>query len=154
MRIKWAKKPVIKSCNWLLLYLCFFGGIVGLAGTASANEPFGMFKGTASLEPGRILVMVAEIENCSFCRQVKNDFLLPLTLDSKRAPLFQVRRIGFNSQTILTTFSGQIISQSDLATALAADFSPTVLSLNPTNGRRIGQDLVGLVTPDFYGFYL
>jgi hypothetical protein len=51
-------------------------------------------------------------------------------------------------------FSAQKISQQDLAMVLSADFSPTLIFLNPRSGKRIGADIVGLVTPDFYGFYL
>jgi hypothetical protein len=54
----------------------------------------------------------------------------------------------------LTDFSAQRISQQDLAQVLFADFSPTLIFLNPRSGERIGEDIVGLVTPDFYGFYL
>jgi hypothetical protein len=62
--------------------------------------------------------------------------------------------IDLNSQQMLTDFSAQRISQQDLAAALSADFSPTLIFLNPRSGERIGEDIVGLVTPDFYGFYL
>ena len=67
MNIKWVIKRVIKSCSWLLLTLWFPAAMVVTVGTASANEPFGMFKDTASLEPDRVLVLLAEVENCSFC---------------------------------------------------------------------------------------
>ena len=154
MNIKWVIKRVIKSCSWLLLTLWFPAGMVVTAGTASANEPFGMFKDTASLEPDRVLVLLAEVENCSFCKRVKNDFLLPLTLDPKWEPLFQVRRIDLNSQAIVTDFTAQKISQQELSQAFNADFSPTVMFIHPRTGQRIGEDIVGLVTPDFYGFYL
>jgi len=75
-------------------------------------------------------------------------------MDPILEPLFQVRRIDLNSQQMLTDFSAKQISQKHLAQALLADFSPTLIFLNPRSGERIGEDIVGLVTPDFYGFYL
>jgi thioredoxin-related protein len=113
-----------------------------------------MLQDSRLLQPDRVLVLLAEVENCSFCKRVKDDFLLPLTMDPEWAPLFQVMLIDLNSQQMLTDFSAQRISQQDLAAALSADFSPTLIFLNPRSGERIGEDIVGLVTPDFYGFYL
>lgn len=113
-----------------------------------------MLQDSRLLQPDRVLVLVAEVENCSFCKRVKDNFLLPLTMDPEWEPLFQVVRIDLNSQQMLTDFSAQRISQQDLAEALSADFSPTLIFLNPRSGERIGEDIVGLVTPDFYGFYL
>ena len=123
-------------------------------GNASANDPFSMLKDSSSLSPDRVLILVAEIENCSFCKRVKNNFLLPLTQDKKWEPMFQVRRIDLNSLALVTDFSADTTTQKNLALALSADFSPTVLFLDPRSGERIGQDIIGLVTPDFYGFYL
>ena len=138
-----------KQCIWLLFVL------LGLAaGYTAAEDAFPILKDSRSLQSDRVLVLVAEIEDCSFCEQVKNDFLLPLTLDPKWEPLFQVMRIDLNSPQMLMGFSAQKISQQDLAMVLSADFSPTLIFLNPRSGKRIGADIVGLVTPDFYGFYL
>ena len=123
-------------------------------GNAGANDPFSMLKDSSSLSPDRVLILVAEIENCSFCKRVKNNFLLPLTQDKKWEPMFQVRRIDLNSLALVTDFSADTTTQKNLAQALSADFSPTVLFLDPRSGERIGQDIIGLVTPDFYGFYL
>ena len=145
MNSRWFRK----QCHWLLFVL------LGLAaGYTVAEDAFPILKDSRSLQSDRVLVLVAEIEDCSFCEQVKNDFLLPLTLDPKWEPLFQVMRIDLNSPQMLMGFSAQKISQQDLAMALSADFSPTLIFLNPRSGKRIGEDIVGLVTPDFYGFYL
>ncbi|MFQ3310622.1 MAG: thioredoxin-related protein [Oceanospirillaceae bacterium] len=139
----------IKHMHWLLLLILWLP-----AGHANAEDAFPMLQDSRLLQPDRVLVLLAEVENCSFCKRVKDDFLLPLTMDPEWAPLFQVMLIDLNSQQMLTDFSAQRISQQDLAAALSADFSPTLIFLNPRSGERIGEDIVGLVTPDFYGFYL
>jgi thioredoxin-related protein len=139
----------IKHLHWLLLLILWLP-----ASHANAEDAFPMLQDSRLLQPDRVLVLLAEVENCSFCKRVKDDFLLPLTMDPEWAPLFQVMLIDLNSQQMLTDFSAQRISQQDLAAALSADFSPTLIFLNPRSGERIGEDIVGLVTPDFYGFYL
>tara|TARA_B110000285_G_scaffold227885_1_gene289917 strand:- start:60 stop:542 length:483 start_codon:yes stop_codon:yes gene_type:complete len=141
----WRAKPL----HWLVFLMLWVPN-----GHANQDDTFPMFQDSRLLKPNKVLVLLAEVENCSFCKRVKEDFLFPLTMDPNLEPLFQVRRIDLNSQQLLTDFSAQRISQQDLAQVLFADFSPTLIFLNPRSGERIGEDIVGLVTPDFYGFYL
>jgi thioredoxin-related protein len=117
-------------------------------------DAFSILKHPQQLQPDRVLVLVAEIENCSFCDRVKQNFLLPLTLNSQWSSRFQVARVDLNSPQILVDFSGQKLSQQAFAAQLGVDFSPTLMFLNPLSGERIGEDIVGLVTPNFYSFYL
>jgi thioredoxin-related protein len=117
-------------------------------------DTFVVFERPQQLHPDRVLVLVAEIENCSFCERVKQDFLLPLSLNKQWSSRFQVARIDLDSPQKLVDFVGQTTSQKAFAASLGADFSPTLMFLNPLSGARVGEDIVGLVTPDFYGFYL
>ncbi len=151
MNINWTINRVAKVCCWFMLSIWL---PLGTVATVNADDRFDPFTAPKSLEPDRVLVLLAEVENCSFCERVKNDFLLPLTLDPKWEPLFQVRTIDLNSQAIVTDFSAQTTSQQSLSQAFDADFSPTLVFIHPLTGQRIGEDIVGLVTPDFYGFYL
>lgn len=141
--------------RWLVgLSGLFIGLMLINAAYAKADDTFPMLTDTDSLPPDRVLILVAEIENCSYCLRVKNEFLLPLTKDPKWEPLFSVRRLDLNSPQIVNNFARQSISQKALGITLGADFSPTLMFLNPVTGQRIGEDIIGLVTPDFYGFYL
>lgn len=65
-----------------------------------------------------------------------------------------MRRIDINSSETLYNFNGQKTSQKGLAQILRTDFAPTLIFLDPRTGKRIGEDIIGLATPDFYGFYL
>ena len=117
-------------------------------------DAFSMFERPQQLHPDRVLVLVAEIENCSFCERVKQDFLLPLSRNKPWSLRFQVARIDLDSLQTMIDFAGQATSKKAFAASLGADFSPTLMFLNPLSGARVGEDIVGLVTPDFYGFYL
>ena len=145
MNSRWPAKPL----HWLVLLMLYLPAV-----HTNAEDTFPMLQDSRLLQPDRVLVLLAEIENCSFCERVKDNFLFPLTKDPNWEPLLQVRRIDLNSLQMLTDFSAQKISQKELAQAFSADFSPTLIFLNPRSGERIGEDIVGLVTPDFYGFYL
>jgi len=117
-------------------------------------DAFAMFERPQQLHPDRVLVLVAEIENCGFCERVKENFLLPLSRNSQWSSRFQVARVDLDSLQEMVDFEGQTTSQKAFAASLGADFSPTLMFLNPLSGTRVGEDIVGLVTPDFYGFYL
>ena len=65
-----------------------------------------------------------------------------------------MRRIDINSSETLYNFNGQKTSQKGLAQILRTDFAPTLIFLDSRTGKRIGEDIIGLATPDFYGFYL
>ena len=117
-------------------------------------DAFAMFERPQQLHPDRVLVLVAEIKNCGFCERVKQDFLLPLSRNSEWSSRFQVARIDLDSPHKMVDFAGQATSQKAFSASLGADFSPTLMFLNPLSGARVGEDIVGLVTPGFYGFYL
>ena len=133
----------------LLLVLMLFGGATNVYA-----ESFLMLKDMRKLPQHRVLVLMAEVESCSFCTRVKEEYLLPLTRNDEWSKQFYVRRIDINSSQTLYNFSARKTSQKALAQVLRADFAPTLIFLDPHTGKRIGEDIIGLATPDFYGFYL
>ena len=133
----------------LLLVLMLFGSAANVYA-----DRFLMLKDTKKLPQHRVLVLMAEVESCSFCTRVKEEYLLPLTRNDEWSKQFYVRRIDINSSQTLYNFSAQKTSQKALAQVLRADFAPTLIFLDPLTGKRIGEDIIGLATPDFYGFYL
>jgi thioredoxin-related protein len=134
--------------QWLVVLMLL------LSNTYAAADAFPVFKHSSQLQQDRVLVLVAEIENCSFCQRVKQNFLQPLTLDPHWDSRFQVARLDLNSYQTVTDFTGKKTSQQAFLETLGANFSPTLMFLDPRTGERIGEDIIGLVTPDFYGFYL
>jgi thioredoxin-related protein len=133
----------------LLLMLMLFGGVSNVYA-----ESFLMLKNTRDLPQNRVLVLMAEVQDCSFCIRVKEEHLLPLTKNKEWSKQFYVRRIDINSSETIYHFNGQKTSQKTFAQTLNADFAPTLIFLDPRTGKRIGEDIIGLATPDFYGFYL
>ena len=133
----------------LLLMLMLFAGVANVYA-----ESFLMLKNTRDLPQNRVLVLMAEVQDCSFCIRVKEEHLLPLTKNKEWSKQFYVRRIDINSSETIHHFNGQKTSQKTFAQTLNADFAPTLIFLDPRTGKRIGEDIIGLATPDFYGFYL
>jgi len=133
----------------LLLILMLFGGVANVYA-----ESFLMLKNARDLPQNGVLVLMAEVQDCSFCIRVKEEHSLPLTKNKEWSKQFYVRRIDINSSETLYNFNGQKTSQKGLAQILRTDFAPTLIFLDSRTGKRIGEDIIGLATPDFYGFYL
>lgn len=58
----------------LLLILMLFGGVANVYA-----ESFLMLKNARDLPQNGVLVLMAEVQDCSFCIRVKEEHLLPLT---------------------------------------------------------------------------
>jgi thioredoxin-related protein len=133
----------------LLLMLMLFGSVTNVYA-----DSFLMLKDVRDLPKNRVLVLMAEVQDCSFCIRVKDEHLLPLTKNKEWSKQFYVRRIDIDSNQALYNFNALKTSQKTFAQTLNADFAPTLIFLDPRTGKRIGEDIIGLATPDFYGFYL
>ncbi len=100
------------------------------------------------------VIMITEISNCPFCVRVKNEFLGPISRSQEFAEHVSIVTINLESRASMIDFSGAKTTHDKWADSMKVDFSPTVLVLHPRTGERLAEDLVGLATPDFYGFYL
>lgn len=106
----------------------------------------------AGEKDGIVLVMFSA-EHCRYCEQVLNEFLLPLT----RLPDYQaklvLRRVDTRSRSALRGFDGGITDQRRFAREQGVRVVPTLMLFAP-DGRRLGAPMVGLTTPDYYGYFL
>ena len=112
------------------------------------------FADATKLPQDKVLVLITEISNCPFCSKIKEQFLGPLSLAPEFGPYITIVTINLESSEKLIGFDGKPVTQDKWAQQMGVDFSPTVLVLDPKTGKRLADDLVGLATPDFYGFYL
>lgn len=130
-------------------------GLLLLANAVRADHYAPMtFVDAAKLPQDKVLVLIAEISNCPFCSKIKEQFLGPLSLAPDFGPYITIASINLESSEKLIDFDGQEVTQDKWAQQMGVDFSPTVLVLDAKTGQRLAEDLVGLATPDFYGFYL
>lgn len=130
-------------------------GLLLLANVVKADHYTPMtFEDASKLQQDKVLVLITEISNCPFCAKIKELFLGPLSLAPEFGPYISIASINLESSEKLVGFDGKVVTQDKWAQQMGVDFSPTVLVLNPKTGKRLADDLVGLATPDFYGFYL
>lgn len=100
--------------------------------------------------PAEVIVLMVSQENCGYCVRVKRDYLEPL-LASNDAPPIRILHID-RTQTIID-FNGDKSDASIIASRLGGRFTPTLIFVD-SKGEQIHPPIIGLNTPDYYGFYL
>lgn len=127
--------------------------VAGLTQADSEYSPQSLDDATL-LPANKPVVMITEISNCPFCERIKGEFLGPISKSEEFGSRISIVSINLESNATMRGFDGKMVAQDKWADAMGVDFSPTVLVLHPQTGARLADDLVGLATPDFYGFYL
>ena len=135
----------------LVAVLFMFAGLV--QAEMEAYEPPVLDDATI-LPASKPVVMITTISNCPFCVRIKNEFLGPISKSEEFGAHVSIVTIDLESRASMIDFNGNKTTHDAWADMMKVDFSPTVLVLHPLTGERLAEDLVGLNTPDFYGFYL
>ncbi len=107
-------------------------------------------KALGESNPKEVIVLMVSRPDCGYCTRVKNDFLGPL-LKTDNAP--PVRVIRLDTMNEMVGFDGKSHTAEEIAESFNARFTPTILFVNH-QGEVLHDPLIGLSTPDFYGYYL
>jgi thioredoxin-related protein len=99
-----------------------------------------------------ILLMFAA-DHCPYCGVVEEDFLKPMIISGDYVDKALIRKLDLDTQGDVIDFAGNKIGSGELAKRYAIDVTPTVVFLD-SNGRQLARRMVGLSTPDYYGYYL
>lgn len=105
------------------------------------------------LGDNRILVIMISQRDCSYCQLIHDDFLAPM----HRGGLYQkkalIRELKIDSDSVILDFNGQQVTPKQFAKSYQATFTPTLLFLDG-KGQALVPNMVGVNTPEFYGYYL
>lgn len=109
----------------------------------------------ASLINARKLPLLIEFsaEDCPYCRLLEEDFLKPMLRSGDYTDRVIIRKVDIGSDRPLTDFNGVPVTGRELARRYGVKVTPTVLLLD-AEGRELGERLIGVTTPDFFGGYL
>lgn len=89
--------------------------------------------------------------DCSYCERVLREFLVPMRRNSAEyGGKVVMRQIDIGSHAKLTDFSGRETTQEAFALANKIRLTPTIRLFSP-RGEPLGDPIVGLLTPDYYG---
>ncbi len=101
-----------------------------------------------ALAQGQPLVVMVSLDNCPYCRQVRQSHLGPLWRGGQ-----VVVQIDMQHKETLIDWDGQTRSHGDWVKSRRISVAPTVLFFGP-DGREVADRLEGASLPDFYGAYL
>ena len=102
----------------------------------------------AALQRGLPLVVLVSLEGCPYCKEVRENYLMPM----QRAQTLAAVEIDMRSAAPLRDFAGRTVTHEQMARAWRVRTAPTVLFFGG-GGREVAGRLVGL-SADFYEAYL
>ncbi|MXZ81406.1 MAG: thioredoxin fold domain-containing protein [Gammaproteobacteria bacterium] len=102
---------------------------------------------------GRPIVVMVDQEDCPYCRRVEEEFFSAVLASGRYRDQVVIGKISIDSGETIIDENGQEVSTRDFLAEYGADLTPTILFLDH-NKREIAERLIGLLTPDYYVYYL
>lgn len=99
------------------------------------------------------LLILFSRADCAWCERVRRDWLVPMAKDPSWQARVRIVQVDVDSDAPLTDFAGERTRHAAFARQQGMKFTPTV-ALFDARGRLLGEPLVGLSLPDYYGIYL
>jgi len=99
------------------------------------------------------LLIMFGTPSCPYCKLVLNDFLLPMSRNADYQGKVIMRQVEINSDRPLVDFSGKGSSHRQFAKTYQIKLAPTVVMFDG-EGHVLGEPMVGVSTPDYYGAFL
>lgn len=100
-----------------------------------------------------VVLLVFVGANCSYCDTALKEFLIPMSGNADYLSKVVMRRVDSSGFRDLKDFQGRKVSHRKFAGELGAFLTPTVMVFD-SEGRQLAKPVVGITTPDYYGFYL
>lgn len=137
------------------------------AGAGVALSALLMLRAAAALEPavdlealgadaagrGVPILLAVTRRDCGYCATLRREILEPLRLAGDDPRRVLIRELMVDGETPVVAFGGRPTTAQALAAAYDAPFTPTVLLLGP-DGAELAGRIVGINTPEMYGWYL
>ena len=99
------------------------------------------------------VVLLIDQKECPYCRRVESEFLAAIFASRKYENRVIFRKISIDPGETIIDSSGKSISTRSFVTPFGPKLTPTILFLN-ADKEEVSEKLIGLSTPDYYGFYL
>lgn len=99
-----------------------------------------------------VIVMVDQ-SDCPYCRRVESEFFAALLSGRIYEDKALFGKISIDGGEVIRDANGELIGTRDFLSGLKSSLTPTVLFLDADRNELV-DSMVGLSTPDFYGFYL
>ena len=90
---------------------------------------------------------------CPYCERALREFLKPMENDAANADRILFRQVETDKPTRLVDFNGDVTTHRKLAARYKVRLTPTIWFVDG-DGNVLHDPIVGLTTPDYYGYYL
>lgn len=134
--------------------LALLAGLLVLP-SAGAIEPVGDLQalGADAARRGVPIVLAVTRDECGYCETLKRDILEPMRIAGEDPRRVLIRELDVDSGAAVVGFDGAPSTAGAVAGAYDAPFTPTLLFVGP-DGAEIAERMVGINTPEMYGWYL
>lgn len=106
-----------------------------------------------SQQKNQPLVVFFSLPDCSYCEEVRGNYLMPLVRDVPPGDQVLIREVSIVSNASLKGFQGELLTQAQFAKQYKIRVAPTVVMLGK-DGVLLTKPLVGAGMAGFYGAYL
>ena len=90
---------------------------------------------------------------CPYCERALREFLVPMEKDPANAGRVVFRQVEINKQDKMVDFKGDVTTHRKFAQRYKIRLTPTIWFVDG-DGNPLAEAIVGLRTPDYYGYYL
>ncbi len=104
-------------------------------------------------ESNLILVIEFSSEYCGYCRQLEQDFLMPMQRNSDYDDKILIRSVSMSDYEYLVDFEGRSVSTAEFASLYGVVITPTLVFLD-SKGVEMAEKLVGFWSPDYFGGFI
>ncbi len=99
------------------------------------------------------IVVMIDQEDCPFCRRVEGEFFAAIFASGEFRDRALFGKMSINAGDSVLDQDGRPVLVESFLSDLNTNFTPTILFLD-ADKTELTEKMVGLSTPDFYGFYL
>ncbi|GGK83172.1 thioredoxin family protein [Amphritea balenae] len=102
----------------------------------------------------RFLLVLISQPDCSYCELVEEEILKPMQISGHYDQRLLFRNLIIHDGQELIDSAGNTVSATRFAHRYDSPLTPTLLFLNPANGEQLIEKMIGISTPEMYGFYV
>lgn len=136
---------------WVLLGSLHWG--IGLAQTDIQSAVDLAADGELARNGGVVILLMLSREHCGWCELLKREQLLPMLKSGDYRERVLIRELRIDPWVQVRDFAGESMIGARLASRYGVKVTPTLLFLDPV-GRELTQRIVGINTPELFGWYL
>ncbi|MGB0467695.1 MAG: thioredoxin family protein [Pontibacterium sp.] len=101
----------------------------------------------------RVLLLLVSQPGCSYCDLIKQEILEPMLVSGLYNDSTLIREIKINANQLIRDFDNHELDATNFANRYNAWATPTLLFLDK-RGRELTDKMVGINTPELYGYYV